>query len=175
VTAEKGMSVEREKPLVAVFDVRIPKRHIIRYVKPLFSGENGGPKVLFAFLNNKRAQNPELCRSCNNLEDSELVEELLYRHQRNWGKVPCFFFTSDRKFYLENHRTLRESDIILIFVPLINKNGAIPRRKVIKILKCCIAPVLQRACHWHREYGEMAVARLKARFCPRNRIQPKSQ
>lgn len=161
------MAAESKQKIVALFDTRIPRRHVERCVIPLLADAEAG----FIFLNNSNAQCPAIYGTCNNLEDSELVVELIYRYQKKWLGMPCFFFTADRKFYLENHAVLRRSDIILILVPLFGKFGATPRKKVIKILINTIVPVLQKAHHWRREYGENAVSRLKARFCRRNKIR----
>jgi len=134
----------------------MPKRHVLRHIKPEFTGREGKPLVRFEFLAVSTSQLKGPAFRCDGFEDDELAEEVAYRCKTHWLGHLCFLFTADRTFYDVAKQAMKQSPLIIRFVPLYRKD-ANPRRKVIKRLKQNLIPFLRGAFHRFREDNEKAI------------------
>lgn len=147
---------EVEKPrIVAVFDVRVPKRFITRTLQPIFFAR-GKPIVIFHFLGNRFSylkSDPQT--RCDHLSDEDLVREIELRYERFWQKKLCFLFTTDRGFYKMARRAIRKSNILLVRVPLWGKEH-FTRREAQKQFSVCIIKMLREALSQYKRKGSRA-------------------
>lgn len=133
-----------QPPIVLVFDVRIPKRHVLRHVRPRLTDSGGKPMAMFYFLTDRMALVRGRGERCDMLEDRELSREVLTRYRKHWRNKICFFCTADRGFYRQVPSSVRNQLIVFLPIPLWGKEH-FTTDETIAILTRSIVPLVRKA------------------------------
>ena len=133
-------------PIVAVLDVRLPRKIVIREVLPaLRCGFKKRQIASLKFLNRKLALSGEKRNLyCDALGDNDLIHEVALRQQRYWmGKI-CIFFTADQGFHRTARRALKKNQSILLSILPLCGRSSFSRRQVAECLKECMVRVIRK-------------------------------
>lgn len=133
-----------EPPIVLIFDVRVPKRHVLRHVKPRLVDSRGRPMAMYCFLTDRMALVRGRNERCDTLGDRELSGEVLARYRQHWQKKICFFCTADRGFYQQVPSSVRNQLIVFLPIPLWGKEHFTTDETIAVLIKS-IVPLVRKA------------------------------